>query len=94
MMSTYSGLMVRDDQKEEYLLSKRQVIMFKYAEPFVHHYLYIVPVYNHNYMCHDDGTKHQVVLENVYITQRWAIRVFEFLTAYTELNSFCVSSIF
>ena len=31
MMSTYSGLMVHYDQKEEYKFSKGQVLMFNYA---------------------------------------------------------------
>ena len=31
MMSTYSGIVVRDDQKEEYRYSKWKVITFKYT---------------------------------------------------------------
>ena len=46
--------MVRDDQNEEYQLSKGQILTFKYAEPFAHHYLYRGAVDNHNYMCHGD----------------------------------------
>ena len=78
-MSTYSGIMFRDYQKEEYLFSKWNILMFKYEEPFANHYLYILYVGNHNSMIHDGGGKQQVVLENVWITQMWAIRVFEFL---------------
>ena len=39
MVSTYSVIMVCDDQKEEYLLLKGKVLMFKYEEPFARCYL-------------------------------------------------------
>ena len=38
MMSTHSGLMVCDDQKEEYKMSKGKKITFQCAEPFARHY--------------------------------------------------------
>ena len=55
-MYVYFGILVRDDQKEEYRLCKRHVIKFKYAKPFSHHYLYREAVDNHNHMCQDGGT--------------------------------------
>ena len=70
IMSTYSGIMVCDDKKEEYLLSKGQVLTFYYAEPFSCNYLYRGDLDNYNYMRHDGRTKHQVGLENVWITHR------------------------
>ena len=80
--------MVRGDQKEEYQLSKGQVLTFKYAEPFARHYLYRGAVDNHNALCHNDGTKHQAGLDNAWITHRWAIRVLGFFIACTEVNLF------
>ena len=53
MMSTYSGLVVRNDQKESYILSKVQVLTFKYAEPVARHYFYIGSVDNHNDIRHN-----------------------------------------
>ena len=52
MMSTYSGIMVRDYQKEGYKFSKLQVITFKYAEPFDNNYLCRGAVDNHNAIHH------------------------------------------
>ena len=62
MMSTYSGLMVCEGQKEEYRTSKVNVYTFQYAEPFARRYLYIGVVDNHNDMHHDVGGGHQAIL--------------------------------
>ena len=78
-ISTYCGIMVCEGQNEEYKMSKGEVYMFQYAEPFSRHYLYRGAVDNHNDMYHDGGTKYQVGFENVWITHRWATRVFTFL---------------
>ena len=88
MMPTYSGIMVCDDQKEEYQQSKGKVITCKYAETFAHRYLYIGALDNQNAMRHYGGTKQKVLLENIWITQGWAIRVFVFFISSTEVNSF------
>ena len=65
MMSTYSVLMVCEDQNEEYQLSKGKVLTFKYAEPFTHHYVYRGALDNHNAMRHDGGKKQKVRLEKL-----------------------------
>ena len=65
-MSTYSGLMVHDDQKGEYQFSKVQVLTLNYEEPFDRHYLYIGVVDNQNAMRHDGKTKHQVGFDNAW----------------------------
>ena len=36
IMSTYSGLVVYEGQKEEYQMPKGKVYKFQYAEPFAH----------------------------------------------------------
>ena len=56
IMSTNYGLMVHDDQKEEYWLSKGNVRTVNYSEPFAHTYLYRGYVDNHNDMLHDSAT--------------------------------------
>ena len=57
-ISTYCGIMVCEGQNEEYKMSKGEVYMFQYAEPFSRHYLYRGAVDNHNDMYHDGGTKY------------------------------------
>ena len=87
-ISTYSGLVVWYDQKEEYKLSKRQVLAFKYAEPIALHYLYRVDVYIHIAVHHDGSTKNKFGLYNSWIPHRCSMRLFAFFIACTEVNSF------
>ena len=67
IMSAYYGLMVHDDQKEEYQFSKGQVLTFNYSEPFSHTYLYRVVLDNHNTIFHGGGKNHQIGLYNAWI---------------------------
>ena len=53
-----------------------------------HQYMYRGSVDNNNDMRHDGRIKHQVGLENVCITHRCAIKIFVFLMARREVNSY------
>ena len=62
---TYSGIAVRESQKESYQISIGKVYKLQNLEPFACCHLCIGALYNHNGVFNDGITKHQVYLENV-----------------------------
>ena len=57
---TYSGIAVRESQKESYQISIGKVYKLQNLEPFACCHLCIGALYNHNGVFHDGITKHQV----------------------------------
>ena len=88
IMSTYGGLLENDWQPESArtykdLAGKTQNVSFRYKIPFSNHFDYRHVVDDHN------NLRHQVPsLEQTWTTHRWAIRVFSFLLAVTEVNCY------
>ena len=78
IMSTYSGLIEADDQKESVRKftaadGSERVVRFKYAEPFSNHFKYCHTVDDHNNLRHAVPS-----LEGTWWTYRWPFRVFLF----------------
>ena len=87
IMSTYGGLTVQEDQRDSirayYENGEIKNCTFKYMIPFANHFLYRHMVNDHN------SIQHQVPsLEQTWTTHRWANRVFAFLLALSEVNSY------
>ena len=93
IMSTYGGLFEKDGQKT----SKRSFrignedhnVEFKYKIPFSNHFDYRGVVDNHN------GLRHmKPSIEQIWKTRRWAVRVFSFLLAVSEVNTYLAFKFF
>ena len=87
IMSTYGGLLVDDWQKDSVRKFKvdgeEKEVTFQYTIPVSNHFDYRHIVDDHN------AIRHQVPsLEQTWRTHRWAVRVFSFLLAVTEVNCF------
>ena len=84
LMSTYGTLTVPHDQAETHRrLSNGQRKSFKYTECFANHYRFRHCVDDHNNLRH----KTPAIEEN-WKTNRWAVRVFTFILAISEVNAF------
>ena len=90
LMSTYGGLTMKPDQKKTYRWYKGEtpqsdasVKTFKYPEPFANHYLYRHCVDDHNNLRHSVPS-----IEGTMVTHRWEFRVFSFLLAISEVNTY------
>lgn len=87
VMSTYGGLVVKSGQED----SKRtwmegdeeKTACFKYMEPFANHFDYRHLVDDHNLLRHMVPS-----IEETWTTDRWANRVFAYLLATSEINSY------
>ena len=86
-MSTYGGLTVKDGHR----VSKRvfqkdgetQEKTFQYTEPFSNHFDFRHIVDDHNHIRHMFPS-----IEEIWTTHRWATRVFTFLLAISEVNTY------
>jgi hypothetical protein len=82
IMGTASGLICKDDR-----LHSRDVdgnrVQFKYTEPYTLHFSFRHLIDDHNNKCHAVPS-----IEGTLTTQRWAMRVFEFFLATSEVNMF------
>jgi hypothetical protein len=88
IMSTYGSLLVKDGQRDSirtYTNAAGQNVTkkFKYTEPFANHFLYRHCVDDHNNLRHAG-----VSIEETWRTHRWVNRVFAFLLAISEVNTF------
>lgn len=92
LMSTYGGLTVKPNQKKTYRWFKGQtprsdstVKTFKYPDLFANHYLFRHCVDDHNNLTHSVPS-----IEGTMIAHRWDFRVFCFLLAISEVNTYLV----
>ena len=88
LMSTYGGLVPLPNQKVSKRFFKESngrysTKSFTYTETFANHYLYWHAVDDHNNLRHS-----QPSIESTWITHRWVIRVFSFILAISEVNTF------
>ena len=90
LMSTYGSLTVSDNQKATRRYYKStdksspvQMKQFKYCEPFANHYLYRHSVDDHNNL-----RQSMPAIEKTWVTHRWPTRVFQFLLAISEVNTY------
>ena len=60
-----------------------QMKQFKYCEPFANHYLYRHSVDDHNNL-----RQSMPAIEKTWVTHRWPTRVFQFLLAISEVNTY------
>ena len=84
LMSTYASLIEKPGRKEERRRSESgEIHKFKLTEPFANHYDYRHAVDDNN------NLRHQVPsIETTWVTSRWACRVFAFIIALCEVNTF------
>lgn len=95
LMSTYGSLQVRDNQKESVRdCSNVEATKFKYTEIIANHFVFCAAVDFHNSKRHDCATKHGLSLEETWRTKNWALRVFSFIIAITEVNTFLAMRFF
>jgi hypothetical protein len=100
MMSTYGALI--EDPREKisrrtWIPGAQQVpvsVEFKYKEVIGNHYRYRGAVDEHNSKRHDGGTGAGISLERSWKTMRWENRVFAFILAICEVNTFLAMSYF
>ena len=82
IMGTASGLIYREERQHYREVDGRRV-QFKYTEPFSLHYAYRHLIDDHN------NKRHAVpLIEGTLRTQRWAMRVFQYCIATSEVNMF------
>ena len=83
-MTTYGTLTVPSDQTEIYRnLQNGSRASFKYTECFANHYKYRHAVDDHNNLRHKVPS-----IEGCWHTHRWATRVFSYIVAISEVNTF------
>ena len=84
IMTTYGTLNVENGQAEtSRRLSDGNSKKFKYTECFANHYKYRHGVDDHNNLRHKVPS-----IEDSWRTKRWAVRVFSFILAISEVNAF------
>ena len=88
MMTTYGGLTANEDGEEtrRWVKSqngKHELKHFKYTEPFYNHYKFRHAVDDHNNLRHSVPS-----IEGTWITHRWPLRVFAFILAVSEVNTY------
>ena len=88
LMSTYGSLQVKNSQRESVRDSNGEACKFKYTEVVANHFDFRGAVDFHNSKRHDCGTKHGLSIEETWRTTNWALRVFGFIIAITEVNAF------
>ena len=94
LMSTYGSLQVKDSQRESVRGSNGETCKFKYTEVIANHFDFRGAVDFHNSKRHDCGTKHGLSIEETWRTTNWALRVFGFIIAITEVNAFLAMRFF
>ena len=84
------GVLEEDDTcRETFRNSGDTRTTFKYKKPFDWHFRYRHSVDDHNNLRHALPS-----LEDTWVTQRWEIRVFAFLLAITEVNTYLACKYF
>ena len=87
IMSTYGALIEPPDQRESIRTYKKGGLSvtdtFKYKEPFANHFAYRHAVDDHNNLRHRLPS-----LEDTWVTHRWPLRVFSFILAISEVNTY------
>ena len=88
IMATYGELTFPDGQRESTRVVQKddgttEIKKFQYAVPFAYHFDYRHIVDDHN------GLRHMYPsLEQIWVTHRWPTRVFTFLLALSEINTY------
>lgn len=92
IMGTASGLFSTDDNVHRRTWNEggeAHTANFTYAEPFYLHFKYRHAVDDHNNLRHATPS-----IEETWVTTRWALRVFQFVLAVTEVNIFLAMRFF
>jgi hypothetical protein len=89
LMATYGRLIPKADAAEKQRRVDGATIKIKYTEPYSNHYLYRHCVDDHNNLRHSD-----ISLEEIWVTHTWENRVFAFLLAISEVNTFLAWKLF
>ena len=82
LMSTYGSLVVKGNVKNNVRIVDGVKHVFQYQEPFSNHFLYRHVVDDHNNHRHSHPS-----IEETWVTHRWPIRVFSFILAISEVNT-------
>ena len=87
LMTTYGSLIPKVGHKQARRSFKKNGSLvtesFDYTEPYANHFLYRHAVDDHK------NLRHRLpAIEDIWLTSRWANRVFSFLLAITEVNIF------
>ena len=88
LMSTYGSLSCNVNQRDSVRIVNGVPKIFKYNVVVGNHYKYRDAVDAHNAKRHDCGTKNGISLEETWKTSRWPCRVFVFILAIVEVNSY------
>ena len=83
IMATGSGLFYNDDKVHSRALEDGERVPVSYPEPFELHYKFRHLIDNHNNKPHAVPS-----IEGTLRTQRWAMRVFQYCIATSEVNMF------
>ena len=87
VMSTYGGLVVKSGQEDSRRTwmegDEEKTARFQYMEPFANHFDYRHLVDDHNLLRHMVPS-----IKETWTTDRWANRVFAYLLATSEINSY------
>ena len=81
-MLTYGSLVVKGNVKNNVRIVDGVKHVFQYQEPFSNHFLYRHVVDDHNNHRHSHPS-----IEETWVTHRWPIRVFSFILAISEVNT-------
>lgn len=93
LFATYGGLLSLPGQRETVRIYRRNgenvTKKFKYTEPFANHFLIRHAIDDHN------NLRHQLPsIEVTWVTHRWAVRVFSFILAISEVNTYLAMKYF
>lgn len=88
-MGTASRLFYTNDHLHSRMLDGGQTVQFKYTEPYNLHFKYLHLIDDHN------NKRHAVsLIEGSLDTQRWAMLVFQFMLAVSEVNLYLANKAF
>jgi len=97
-MSTYGACITKPNQKDSprSWLENGMVMtsVFRYTEVPANHYRYRGAVDAHNRWRHDGGANQGLSIEETWDTKRWENRVFAFIVAVVEVNTFLAMKFF
>ena len=85
---------MKDNQRESVRDSNGETINIKYTEGIANHFDFRGAIDFHNSKRHDCGTKHGLSIEETWRTTNWALRVFAFIIAITEVDTFLAMRFF
>ena len=85
IMSTYGGILVKEEQRESKRIftkdGEEKKVEFKYTTPFANHFDYHHFIDDHNNLRHQKSS-----IEKIWRTHRWESHTFACLLAVTEIN--------